>query len=85
MKLCRKRTEIIEFFVQYSDEPIPLFDETPVLELVDDIFDGYSESDGKDYLFAWELREIEEDNNQRCPVGIEADVLKFDWMELARI
>jgi hypothetical protein len=50
MKLCRKRTEIIEFFVQYSDEPIPLFDESPVLEFVDDLFDKYSESEGKDYL-----------------------------------
>jgi hypothetical protein len=63
MKGCRKRIEIIEYFVQYSDEPIPLFDETPVHELVDELFDGYSESDGRDDLIAWELREIEEDKN----------------------
>jgi hypothetical protein len=53
--------------------------------LIDNLFEGYSVSDGADDLKAWELREIEEDRNCRDPVGIEADVLRFNWMELARI
>jgi hypothetical protein len=42
----------------------------------------YSTSDGKRDLIEWISMEIEEDLNRRDPVIIEADVLKFNWVEL---
>ncbi len=71
--------------IRASDEPLPIEDDAPESELIDDYIEPFSISDGSDDLLAWELREVEEDNNRRDSVILEADVLKFSWQELARI
>jgi hypothetical protein len=82
---CLSRIEFIEELIRQSDDPLTLEDNAPTEELQDDVVAQYSNSDGKDDLRLWEMREVEEDRSRRDAVVIEADVLKFDWKELARI
>jgi hypothetical protein len=85
MQSCLGKQEFIEELLRLSDEPISMDEDAPVIELQDDYVEPFSISDGQNDLLAWELREVEEDNNRRDPVALEADVLKFSWKELARI
>jgi len=79
------KIEFIEELIKLDNKPIPIEDEAPTKDLQDDTVESYSTSDGSFDLKSWEQRELEEDLNRRDPVILEADILKFDFKELARI